>query len=143
MHLYWRFARPMTLGVRAIVQNEDKEIFLVRHTYVRGWHLPGGGVEAGETVFQAVEKELFEEANITLKSVPDFLTIFKNQHASKRDHVALFYINNFEQRSLPEPNSEIAESGWFAVDALPPGTTPATQRRIRELVEDIPNDHYW
>ena len=50
LHLYWRFARPMTLGVRAVVVDSEARVFLVKHSYVAGWHLPGGGVEPGETV---------------------------------------------------------------------------------------------
>src|SRR6202158_619064 len=47
LHLYWRLSRGMTLGVRAVVVDDLGRVFLVKHSYVTGWHLPGGGVEPG------------------------------------------------------------------------------------------------
>ena len=143
LHQYWRFSRPVTLGVRAIVTDDRDRIFLVKHTYVRGWHLPGGGVERGETVAQAVKKELGEEANIEVRSEPVLLGLLKNELASKRDHVALFHVSQFRQESLPAPNREIRQSGWFAHQALPEGTTPATRRRIQEFFEGNRPPPYW
>ena len=70
-HLYWRFARGMTLGVRAVVLDGDNRVFLVRHSYVSGWHLPGGGVEVGETFREALRRELAEEGRIELTATPD------------------------------------------------------------------------
>ena len=50
-HGYFLLKRPMTLGVRGLVLDEvEGKVFLIRHTYVPGWQLPGGGVELGETM---------------------------------------------------------------------------------------------
>jgi len=134
-HLYWRFARGMTLGVRAVVLNGDNRVFLVKHSYVTGWHLPGGGVEVGETFRDALHRELAEEAGIELSGEPALHGLFFNGHVSRRDHVAVYLIRHFRQDRLPEPNREIVACGFFDAAALPADTTEGTQLRISEVLE--------
>ena len=142
-HLYWRFARGMTLGVRGIVLDGDGRVFLVKHSYVAGWHLPGGGVEVGETFIEALRRELMEEGRIELRGEPALHGIFLNRHVSRRDHVAVYLIRQFGQDRLPEPNHEIIECGFFAASALPAETTDGTRLRISEALGGKPLIATW
>ena len=133
-HLYWRFARGMTLGVRVLVLDGEGRVFLVKHSYVAGWHLPGGGVEVGETALEALQRELFEEGNIEIAAPPVLKSVHFNRHVSRRDHVVVYIVRLFHQASKPRPNHEIVDCGFFDVNALPEGTTRGTRRRIREAI---------
>jgi 8-oxo-dGTP pyrophosphatase MutT (NUDIX family) len=135
LHLYWRFARGMTLGVRAVVLDGDNRVFLVKHSYVAGWHLPGGGVEVGETFRDALRRELAEEGSIEVLGEPALHGLFFNSHVSRRDHVAVYLIRHFRQVRLPEPNREIVACGFFEAGALPAETTEGTRLRIAEALE--------
>jgi ADP-ribose pyrophosphatase YjhB (NUDIX family) len=143
LHLYWRFARAMTLGVRALVIDRQGRVFLVKHSYVSGWHLPGGGVEAGETLTQALARELREEGNIELDAPPQLHGIFFNDRDSRRDHVALFVVRDFHQSAAPAPDHEIVAHGFFAVAELPNDTTAATRARIIEVLGGAPANERW
>ena len=134
-HLYWRIARGMTLGVRGVVLDGDDKVFLVRHSYVAGWHLPGGGVEVGETFLEALTRELSEEGRIELTGKPVLHGLFFNGHVSRRDHVAVYVVRQFRQDRPPKPNHEIVECGFYDAGALPAETTRGTRLRIAEVLE--------
>jgi 8-oxo-dGTP pyrophosphatase MutT (NUDIX family) len=134
-HLYWRMARGMTLGVRGVVLDGDNKVFLVRHSYIAGWHLPGGGVEVGETFLEALRRELVEEGWIELTGEPVLHGLFFNGHVSRRDHVAVYVVRQFRQDRLPTPNHEIVECGFYDAGALPAETTRGTRLRIAEVLD--------
>jgi len=143
LHFYWRFSRPATLGARAMVIDGQGRIFLVKHSYVSGWHLPGGGVETGESMLEALTRELAEEGNIALRSAPKLFAIYFNKRISRRDHVALYIVRDFHQTAAPVATHEIVEHGFFAPDALPEDTSRATRARIAEIFGGAAVSELW
>lgn len=143
LHAYWRFARGMTLGARAIVIDPQGRVFLVKHSYVSGWHLPGGGVETGETVQSALERELLEEGGIAVLEPPALHGVFFNGRVSRRDHVVVFVVRAFRKEGGPRNANEIVDYGFFAPDALPPETTRGTRARLAEVLEGATVSERW
>src|SRR6185312_7468447 len=90
VHVYWRFARAMTLGVRGMVLDGEGRVFLIKHGYSDGWHMPGGGVEVGETFLESLARELMEEGNIEMTAPPVLHGVFFHPLYSRRDHVAIY-----------------------------------------------------
>ena len=137
------FQRPMTLGVRGLVIDPAGKVLLVRHTYVPGFYLPGGGVEQGETLIEAMTRELAEEGNILIEEPPTLHGVYLNRAASSRDHVALYVVRSFRQAGPHVPDREIAEAGFFSPDALPEGATRATRERLGEVLRGAAASPYW
>lgn len=142
LHVYFAVSRGMTLGVRAACFDEAGRIFLVRHTYVPGWHMPGGGVERGETAIEALLKEMREEGNLEAVRAPELFQVYFNARISGRDHVLLYRVD-VRQTATRAADREIAECGFFPANGLPEGTTEATRRRIAELRGELSPAHYW
>lgn len=138
-----RAARGMTLGVRVASVDEAGRVLLVRHGYAPGWHFPGGAVEIGETAGTAATRELVEETGVEALERPRLFGLYFNPAFGGRDHVALFRVDAFRRGPEPALNREIAERGWFALDALPELTTPATRRRLEEIFGGAPSDGRW
>src|SRR5579862_6887538 len=142
-HIYWRVARGLTVGVRGLVLDNEGRVFLVKHSYVAGWHLPGGGVEHGETLLAALTRELREVGNIELIGPPELYGIYWNRRIAWRDHVALYVVRSFRQTAPPQPNGEIVAHGFFASDAFPDGTTASTRARVTEVLNDRDPAEIW
>lgn len=139
MFSWWLWRRGLTLGVRAVVLDDERGVFLVKHSYVPGWHLPGGGVERGEDVLQALQRELQEEADITVLSVPRLHGVFHNGESFAGDHVVVFLVRDFLQGKADVSGFEIIDRGFFPVNDLPEATTRATRSRVAEaLGEALP-----
>lgn len=113
LHKYFLVTRGMTLGVRVLVLNQHNQILLVKHTYVSGWHLPGGGVDYDEDVVTAARREVFEETGISELSDLQFVSLKLNRSVSRRDHVSYFKARTSEN-IVANQSLEIAEQGFFS-----------------------------
>lgn len=142
-HLWFLVSRPLTMGARAIVLNDADEILLVRHTYIDGWHLPGGGIEPGETAEQSIRREVLEEGNVEIGADIALHGLFHNRLASRRDHVAVYVCRVARNHGPKRPDREIAGAAFFAIESLPDEATPATRRRLDEWRSGARPSPYW
>jgi ADP-ribose pyrophosphatase YjhB (NUDIX family) len=142
-HLSFLIARPVTLGVRAVVIDREGGVLLVRHGYVSGWHFPGGGVEVGESCMEALARELKEEASVALEGPPLLHGVFLNVQSSRRDHVAVYLVRTFRVLGERAPDWEIKEARFFPRSALPDGTTTGTRARLAEIFDSAPLSDRW
>lgn len=135
--------RRMVIGTRLVLVI-DGRFLLLRHTYMPGWHFPGGGVEPGETAADCARREGVEETGYEAEGPLRLLGFyFKPTEATDRDHVAVYVAERATQRHVFRPNGEIAEIGWFSPDELPPETEPGTARRIAEVIGAQTGGEYW
>jgi ADP-ribose pyrophosphatase YjhB (NUDIX family) len=129
-----RMTRGKTLGVRGLVLDGGGRVLLVEHTYLKGWHLPGGGVDAGETAEAAVVRELREEAGVEAIGRPALLSIHSSERLFRGDHVLVYRVDRWRRVASSSPG-EILHAEFFAPDALPDETTRATRERIAEALD--------
>jgi ADP-ribose pyrophosphatase YjhB (NUDIX family) len=117
-----RFRAPISLGVRLLALNVAGEVLLVRHSYLPGLALPGGGVEPGETAREAAMREAVEETGLEFAAPPVLFHLYLNRKLENRDHVALFVA-----KGRP-PAAPAGTGGRDPVDRVPCARRPAPRR---------------
>ena len=115
-------------GVFAAIFDDQERILLVRHNYGDGrWGLPGGGIEANETVVDALRREVHEETGLEVE--PDRLI----GSYSRPDGAGTLLIRcRVTGGQLASSNGEIAEIRFFDRARLPEGLSAAGRARTRD-----------
>ena len=102
-------------SVHAVITNSEGKVLLLKQTYGdKRWGLPGGGVDPGETIHQAIERECYEELGVNI-SVSAFTGLY--YHKSFNSQVGIF------KCQLPEGvtirlSSEHSEYNWVNISQL-------------------------
>ena len=142
LHKYFLISRPLTVGVRCVILNDHREVLLVKHTYISGWHLPGGGLDSGESAEDCVLREVQEETGVALEDKPMLVGVFHNKETTNRDHVVLFSSKAPEKVSFGLSTFEIECSEFFSLEALPIDLDPSSKLWIEQsLTGDKVNVH--
>jgi ADP-ribose pyrophosphatase YjhB (NUDIX family) len=97
----------------------------------------------GETLEEAMTRELLEEARIVPLDPPRLHGVFLNRKISVRDHVAVFVVRRFRTLEVKQPDREIAAAGFFPVAELPQDTSPGTAQRLEEINGATPLSPFW
>jgi len=126
--IYCFIFRPVRMGVRALMIQGGK-VWLVRHTYVRGWFLPGGGPKRGETLEHAARREALEETGAELGEMT-LMGVYTNFVQWKTDHSIVFICKDF--KITGRPDGEIAEMRAFSLDDLPADVFSSHRLRLDE-----------
>ena len=118
-----------TVSVAVIVVNERREVLLLDHVLRprSGWGFPGGFLDAGEQLIDALKREVREEVGIELSDIR-----FERVRTLSR-HIEML----FSARPVGEPSvqtREIYRLGWFGLEALPEGLTADQRRSIEDAV---------
>ena len=116
----------VTTGVQAIVLTRKDSLVLVRHTYLKGWHLPGGGAKRGETPEVAVLRELKEEIGLISYGEIKSVSCMLESHDDRKVRMHIFIVTGVTykfRRSL-----EIAETREFDWKSLPADAGVARSR---------------
>ena len=102
-------------SVHAVIVNDEGKVLLLKQTYGdKRWGLPGGGVEPGETIHQAIKRECYEELHIDV-IVSAFTGLY--YHKSFNSQVGIFKCQLSEGAEIIL-SSEHSEFNWFNISEL-------------------------
>jgi ADP-ribose pyrophosphatase YjhB (NUDIX family) len=133
----------MTLGAQGVVIDGQGRVLLIRHGYRPGWHFPGGGIERNEAIEHGLARELLEETGVVIEGQADLFGLYTNFDFFPGDHIAVFRVEHWRRSHVPVPSREIAEQGFFTLDALPQDIAAPTRRRLDEMFRGAQRARVW
>ncbi len=146
--------------VSAVILSKDKKVLMGRKDPSRGgvypdcWHIPGGGVDEGETLEQALEREIAEETGIDVAPYKPKLLPYKDTGVSEKTLkdtgekvICNMEFNRFKveiDKNADEIklklSDDLIETRWFTMEELPGVKQVPGGREFFQKIGLIPKD---
>jgi len=121
------------IGVFALIFDDEGRILLGHRRDVDWWNLPGGGMEVGETVDEALCREVREETGLDVE-VGQLVGVYSKP---QKQEVVLAFRCRVIGGTL-QPTEETRESRYFSPGALPTNTLPKHRQRVEDALLNSP-----
>ena len=113
-------------GVAGVVLNEQQQVLLVKRTDNKQWGLPSGHVEKGETVTQAICRELYEETGLMV-AVEKLIGVYSDPatqvfcypSGQVTHFITLSFLCRIRGGTLKPDRQEVSAAGFFHKEHLP------------------------
>lgn len=130
----------MVTAVTGIIYDKDKGILFEKRTDNGMWCVPGGAIEIGETLEEALKREIKEETSLDIYN-PQFFCVKANVHMVYPNEDEVYYtdvvyiIDEYEGELNPDSESE--KLVWFKIDNLPDNIISTQIDYINNIIEKI------
>jgi ADP-ribose pyrophosphatase YjhB (NUDIX family) len=119
------------IGVFAVIERGGRYL-LARRRDIGWWNLPGGGMEYGETIEEALTREVREEVGLAIQ-IARLVGVYSKPQ--KREVVLTFLCHPAPSETAePGTSDEVSESGWFSADTLPEPLLPKHRQRLEDAL---------
>lgn len=126
-------------GAQAIVVRNG-EVLLIKTTYRPHWEFPGGKIEPLEAPESTAIRETKEEARVFIKNIVRKLGTYSDKRLFTTITMHVYVAGDWEELDLWRPTLEIGARQFFPINDLPHDTSPATWRRIEEMLSGEPSE---
>jgi ADP-ribose pyrophosphatase len=131
--------KTIGLAVFAVIFNQDGDILMVNHKatakrpkeYEKWWSMPGGSVEYGETLVEALKREVKEEVNVDLDSI-ELINYDDDVRADAHWTTLNFSALTTDSGENMEPE-KLKAIRWFKQSELPDNLSPYAIRCLKKL----------